>query len=24
MWRGLTRLSEIHLGLEIGMKLVGN
>lgn len=24
MWRGLARLSEIQLGVEIGMKLVGN
>ena len=24
MWRGMTKLLEIHLGVEIGMKLVGN
>lgn len=24
IWRGITRLSEIQLGVEIGMKLVGN
>lgn len=24
LWRGLTRLTDIHLGAEIGAKLVGN
>ena len=24
LWRGITRLSKIQLGVEIGMRLVGN
>ena len=24
MWRGMQRLSEIQIGVEIGLKLVGN
>ena len=24
LWRGFSRLTDIHLGVEIGVKLVGN